>query len=933
METNEKLDYRETLQLPRTDFPMRANLSRREPEFLRRWDEERMYERLQELGRAQNRPVFILHDGPPYANGDIHIGTAFNKILKDIVVRSHSMAGYHAPYVPGWDTHGLPIEHAIITQKKIDRHAMDPVEFRRLCKEYALHYVGVHREQFRRLGVWGDWENPYLTLSPEYEARQIEVFGEMARRGYIYRGKKPVYWCAHCETALAEAEIEYHDHRSPSVYFTFVVTDGKGVVPDAGGPEGEAGAALVVAWTTTPWTIPANRAVALHPDYVYVLVDSDRGRLLLAEELAGRVAEEAGIRLGDVLGKWKGKELEGIVTRHPLYDRESPLVLGEHVTLEQGSGCVHTAPGHGLEDYEVGMRYGLEVFAPVTGDGRFTDEAPPYGGMKLGDANGHIINDLERGRRLLAKDEIVHQYAHCWRCRNPVYFRATEQWFASVDGFREEALQAIDSVRWIPHWGRDRIGNMVAGRSDWCISRQRVWGVPIPIFYCRDCGQHLIDDETIAAVVALVREQGSDGWFKTDAADILPAGKRCPHCGGSEFDKEMDTMDVWFDSGSSHAAVLEERPELRWPADMYLEGSDQHRGWFQSSLLTAVATRGEAPYRAVLTHGFVMDEQGRKMSKSLGNVVEPQKVVDELGADILRLWAASVDYRGDVRISDNILRQLAEVYRRIRNTARFLLGTTFDFDPARDAVPLERMRPIDRWAVLRVRELSRRAQKAYADFDYHVVFHQVQDFCAVDMGGFYLDALKDRLYCHGAASPERRSAQTALWEILITLTKLIAPVLAFTADEIWQHLPEHAREQPSVHLTTWDPAPQPTAEEAAFMERWERVLAVRREVTKALEEARVSKLIGASTEAALRLRPTPEDAEALAGFSPAELSEMFIVSAVVVEEPAAGRSATAVTVEPAPGQKCERCWRYDVSVGQVDEHPTLCRRCADVVAG
>lgn len=923
MEAKSEVNYRQTLQLPRTDFPMKANLSQREPEFLRRWEEERLYERLQELGKEENRPLFILHDGPPYANGDIHIGTAFNKILKDIVIRSHSMAGYRAPYVPGWDTHGLPIEHAIITRQKIDRHALDPVEFRRLCREYALHFVGVHREQFKRLGVWGDWDNPYLTLHPHYEARQIELFGEMARRGYIYRGLKPVYWCAYCETALAEAEIEYHDHRSPSVYFTFPVVDGKGILP-----EGEGGAA-VVAWTTTPWTIPANMAVALHPELTYVLVESQHGPLLLAEGLLQRVAKEAGVQFGGVLGRWTGAELEGIVTRHPLYQRSSPLVLGEHVTLEQGSGCVHTAPGHGLEDYEVGVRYGLEVFAPVTSDGRFTDEASPYGGMKLQEANAVIIEDLRRAGRLLAAGDVEHQYPHCWRCRNPVFFRATRQWFASVDGFRQEALRAIDEVQWIPRWGKDRIGNMVAGRSDWCISRQRVWGVPIPVFYCKACGEHLIDDDTIAAVVALVREQGSDGWFRADAADILPAGKSCPHCGGTEFEKEKDIMDVWFDSGSSHAAVLEERPELRWPADMYLEGSDQHRGWFQSSLLTAVATRGEAPYRSVLTHGFVVDEQGRKMSKSLGNVVEPQKVVSQLGADILRLWAASVDYRGDVRISDNILAQLTEVYRRIRNTARFLLGNTYDFDPAKDAVPFAEMRAIDQWAVLRVRELARRARKAYAEYDYHLVFHQVQEFCAADMGGFYLDAVKDRLYCDGAASKERRSAQTALMEILVTLTKLIAPVLVFTADEIWQYLPASVRRQPSVHLTTWDDVSAASDDEKAFMQRWERLLAVRRDVTKALETARTEKRIGASTEAAVELTVSADDAALLRRFSAAELNEIFIVSSVVVRE---AEGDTAVSVSPAPGERCERCWRYDETVGRFQEHPTLCSRCVAVVS-
>lgn len=943
MDSEQTVDYRQTLQLPRTDFPMRANLSKREPQLLERWQKDRLYERLQQLGKEQGRPTFVLHDGPPYANGDIHIGTAFNKILKDIVIRSHSMDGHHCPYVPGWDTHGLPIEHAIITTQKIDRHALDPVEFRRLCREYALRFVDLHREQFRRLGVWGDWDDPYLTLTPDYEAAQLEVFGEMARRGYIYRGQKPVYWCAHCETALAEAEIEYDEQRSPSIYFTFPVMDGKGKLPD--------GAAVAV-WTTTPWTIPANMAVALHANETYALVDTDRGQLLMAEQLVNKVADEAGFTVNGIVGTWTGAQLEGIVTLHPLVERESPLVLGDHVTLEQGTGCVHTAPGHGLEDYELSVHYDLAVFAPVSGEGRFTDEVPAYAGMKLAEANGVIANDLEEAGRLLAQRTIEHQYPHCWRCRNPVFFRATWQWFASVDGFREAALEAIAEVQWIPRWGEDRIGNMVRDRADWCISRQRVWGVPIPIFYCRDCHEPLLNDDTMAAVVELTRKEGSDGWFRHSAEQILSADTKCSSCGGTEFDKETDTMDVWFDSGSSHAAVLEQRSELSWPADMYLEGSDQHRGWFQSSLLTSVATRGEAPFRAALTHGFVMDERGRKMSKSLGNVIEPQTIVDQRGADILRLWAASVDYRGDVRISDSIIGQLSEVYRRIRNTARFLLGNTADFDPATDSVAEADLKPIDKWALLRMRQLARRALRAYREYEYHVVFHQVQDFCAVDMGGFYLDALKDRLYCAGQDSVERHSAQTVMWEILQTLAQLIAPVLVFTADEIWSHLPEQARSQESVHLTTWAKQPEATAEEAAFMDRWARLLGVRRSAAKALEDARAAKQFGASLEAALELYPAKEDYAVLTAYSAEQLAEIFIVSHVTVHEPGASvpadaadgndrsdnggattddQSGTAVRVVAAAGEKCVRCWRYQQSVGQSAAHPELCGRCAQVV--
>lgn len=932
MGTEDKVNYRETLQLPRTKFPMRANLSKREPEMLAKWQEERTYERLQQLGQEQGRPPFVLHDGPPYANGDIHIGTAFNKILKDIVIRSHSMVGRHAPYVPGWDTHGLPIEHAVVTRQKIDRHALDPVEFRQMCRDYAMHYVELHREQFKRLGVWGDWDNPYLTLTPEYEAAQLEVFGEMARRGYIYRGQKPVYWCAHCETALAEAEIEYGEQRSPSIYISFAVTDGKGKLPEGAG---------VAVWTTTPWTIPANMAVALHPDVDYELLDTDKGQLLVAKELAEQVAQAVGFTVNGVLGAWKGAELEGVITRHPLVERESPVVLGDHVTLDAGTGCVHTAPGHGLEDYDVSVRYDLPVFAPITSDGRFTDDVAAYEGLKLTEANGRIITDLDEAGRLLVRTDIEHQYPHCWRCRNPVFFRATRQWFASVEGFREAALQAIDEVEWIPRWGEDRIGNMVRDRADWCISRQRIWGVPIPIFYCTACEEPLMNDATIAAVVEMTRKEGSDGWYKHSAADILPAGTSCGSCGGTKFEKETDTMDVWFDSGSSHAAVLEQREQLSAPADMYLEGSDQHRGWFQSSLLTSVATRGRAPYRSVLTHGFVMDERGRKMSKSLGNVVEPQTVVDQRGADILRLWAASVDYRGDVRISDTIVGQLSEVYRRIRNTARFLLGNTADFDPATDRVAEDELTPIDKWASLRNRQLARRALRAYREYEYHVVFHQVQDFCAVDMGGFYLDALKDRLYCAAPDSLERRSAQTVMWDILVTLAQLIAPVLVFTADEIWSHLPEHARNEDSVHLTMWDEPAEWSADETAFMDRWSKLLAVRRVASKALEDARAAKQFGASLEAALELYPASADYELLTGFDPEELAEIFIVSQVTVH--GAGEEGDAVaTSDPgaeddrvrvvaAPGEKCVRCWRFQQSVGDDADHPELCGRCAEVV--
>ncbi|MBC7076101.1 MAG: isoleucine--tRNA ligase, partial [Syntrophomonadaceae bacterium] len=667
--------YDGTLNLPRTDFPMRANLPRREPEILKFWEQNRIYEKVQE--KNAGKPLFILHDGPPYANGDIHLGHTLNKVLKDIIVKHASMAGYNAPYVPGWDTHGLPIEQQAIKSLGIDRHKTDVIEFRKHCRDYALKYVDIQREQFKRLGVRGDWDNPYITLNPEFEAVQIKVFGEMARKGYIYKGLKPVYWCGSCETALAEAEVEYGDKGSPSIYVKFPVKDGKGVVPED---------AFVIIWTTTPWTLPANTGIALHPDFYYILVEAAGEKYVIAKGMQEKVAQELGWEEYGILKEFKGEELERAVCRHPFFERDSLVVLGCHVTLEAGTGCVHTAPGHGEEDFDMSKKYGLEVISPVDNSGKFTSEAGKFSGLYVHDANGYIIEELDHRGMLLKASEYRHQYPYCWRCKNPIIYRATEQWFASIDNFRQAALDAIDRVKWIPSWGRDRIYNMVRDRSDWCISRQRTWGVPIPIFYCELCGESIVTNETIDRVSSLFAEYGSDVWFVKEAKDLLPEGFKCPNCGGDEFRKESDTMDVWFDSGSSHMAVLETRVDLRWPADMYLEGSDQHRGWFNSSLSTAVAVKGDAPYKSVLTHGFVVDEQGRKMSKSLGNVVDPLAMIEEMGADILRLWVSSADYRADVAVSANIIRQAAEAYRKIRNTCRFILGNLFDFDPNRDKV-------------------------------------------------------------------------------------------------------------------------------------------------------------------------------------------------------------------------------------------------------
>lgn len=924
----EFMDYRQSLNLPNTPFPMKANLAQREPERLKKWEQERVYERWIEKGKLEGRKEFILHDGPPYANGHIHLGHTVNKVLKDFVLRSRTMDGYVTPFIPGWDTHGLPIEQQVLKEIGGNRHRMSPLEFRKKCREYALRYVGIQREEFKRLGVWGDWENPYLTLHPHYEAEQVRVFGAMAKKGYIYRGLKPVYWCPHCETALAEAEIEYADHRSDSVYVRFAVQAGRGAVAADG-------RTYVIIWTTTPWTLPANLAIAVHPQYDYALVAVGEERYVAAEQLVPALARALGWTKWEVAARVKGAELEGIVCRHPFLARDSKVVLAEYVTLEQGSGCVHIAPGHGIEDFEVGQAYGLDVLAPVDASGRFTAEAGVHVGEFVFDANRGIIEDMRRDGSLLGHEEIVHSYPHCWRCHQPIIFRATEQWFASVGPFRREALDAISRVQWVPAWGEDRIRAMVAERGDWCISRQRLWGVPLPIFYCTSCRHALIDDNTIEAVAALFEREGSDAWFTHEAAEILPAGTSCPKCGGTSFEKETDTMDVWFDSGSSHAAVLRHHPQLRWPADLYLEGSDQHRGWFQSSLLTSVATTGEPPFRAVLTHGFTVDAEGRKMSKSLGNVIAPQTLLQNVGADVLRLWVASADYRGDLRLSDEILEQVADVYRRIRNTARFLLGNLADFDPRQDRVPEAELTELDRWAVGRARKLMRRLITAYREYEFHMVYHAVHNFCAVDMGGFYLDVIKDRLYCEAPKSHKRRAAQTALHEILLLLVQAIAPILPFTAEEIWEHLPEASRTEPSVHFTTW---PKELVWDEELDRRWEQLLAVRRVTARALEQARNEKMFGSSQEADVHLYAQDEAVYGQLAPFMADLAELLIVSRatlyrpgtpVEVEGVSVADRGVQVVVRRTDAGKCPRCWRFVKPAGAPDD--ALCDRCAQVV--
>lgn len=917
------MDYRETLNLPNTDFPMRANLPNREPDVLKRWEEIDINRLARE--NRKGAPLYILHDGPPYANGDIHMGTALNKVLKDIINKYKTMTGFDCPYVPGWDTHGLPIEHQIIKTKKVKRKEISDLQFRQMCHEYALKYVDIQREQFKRLGVRGDWENPYLTLKPEYEGRQIKVFGAMAEKGYIYKGMRPVYWCASCETALAEAEIEYGNKISQSIYVKFPLVDDLGLL---GGTENR----YCLIWTTTAWTIPANLAIALHPDLDYVLADAGSEQYLLAEGLLEEVSSLAGAdKPWPVLKKFKGRELVGMRCKHPLYDRESILLTGDHVTLEQGTGCVHIAPGHGHEDFAIGQENDLPILSPLNDSGIFTEEAGPYAGMHYSAGGEAVIKDLDSQGALVKSTPLEHQYPNCWRCKEPVLYRATEQWFASVEGFRKEALEAIKKVHWTPSWGEERIYNMIAERQDWCISRQRAWGVPIPIFYCNKCSAPLINKKTIEIVSELFSREGSDAWFAKETSEILPPDIKCSECGHGQFRKEMDTMDVWFDSGSSHAAVLETRDELRWPADLYLEGSDQYRGWFHSSLLTAVASRGMPPYHAVLSHGWVVDGDGKKMSKSLGNVIAPEQIIKRYGADILRLWVSSADFTSDIHLSEDILKQLIEVYRKIRNTIRFLLGNCADFDPAVDALPYDKMEEIDRWALYRLNNLLRRVTAAYDKYEYHQFYHAIHNFCVVDMSNFYLDIIKDRLYCSVPGEDIRRSAQTALMQILEHLVVMIAPILTFTAEEVWQYIPGKNKE--SVQLADW-PEPNPAWENPELGQRWQTLLEVREDVTWALEQARKDKVIGGSLAASVTIWADDDLYQKLEPYK-TYLPVLFIVSTTALNkdtEGAPGEAASGqkkgikIFVEKADGHKCPRCWIY------TEAEEELCPRCSKVVA-
>lgn len=926
-------DYNETLNLPKTDFPMRGGLPKKEPVTLEKWDEERLYYKIIENNKG--KPTYILHDGPPYANGDIHLGTALNKVLKDIIVKYKNMSGYCSPYVPGWDTHGLPIELKAMKSIGVENGAIPAIKLRQHCKEFALSYVENQKNQFKRLGVLGDFENPYLTLKPEFEARQVKVFGEMAKKGYIYKGLKPVYWCPECQTALAEAEIEYADDPCHSIYVKFKVTDDKGLFAPLGI---DLDKTYFVIWTTTTWTLPGNMAICLGPEYDYTVVKAANGEnYVMAQYLVPATMEAAGISDYTCEGSFTGRELEGIKTAHPFMNRPSPIIIGDHVTLESGTGCVHTAPGYGVEDFEVCKNYDdIGIVVGVDGKGVLTKDSGMFEGLTTSDANKVIAEHLEKTGALFALQEIQHQYPHCWRCKSPVLYRATEQWFCSVNDFKDEAVKAIEEVEWIPKWGEDRIKGMVLDRSDWCISRQRTWGVPIPIIYCKDCHKPIVTEETINAISDLFRKEGSDAWYTKEPAEFIPESVKC-ECGCGEFEKETDIMDVWFDSGVTHTAVLDEREELSSPADLYLEGADQYRGWFQSSLLTSVVCKGRAPYKAVCTHGWTVDGQGKIMHKSLGNGIEPKEITDKYGADILRLWVASSDYHSDIRISKDILSQLSDAYKKIRNTARFILGNISNangFDIDKYAVPYDQLTELDKWALMKLDELIEKVNTAYDAFDYHIVFHSIHNFCVTDMSNFYLDIIKDRLYCEKADSVLRRAAQTVMYKVLSAISRLVAPILSFTAEEIWGYIP-HSKDDntESIFLNEMPKVSDNTVDEK-FKEKWALIYALRDDAKKALEIKRNEKLIGKSLEADLTIYADGEMFDKISECADM-LHNVFIVSKVEVKngegEFKGDIEGVSMNVTKAGGEMCERCWAYTGDVGANSKHPTLCARCAGVV--
>lgn len=931
-------DYNATINLPKTEFPMRAGLPKREPDMLQSWYDMDLYQKM--LKRNEGKPDFILHDGPPFSNGYIHMGTALNKCLKDFICRYKSMVGYHVPYTPGWDNHGMPIESAIIKQQKLNRKKMSISEFRSECQKFAENFVNIQRDQFKRLGVLGDWDHPYLTMDSKFEAEEVKVFGKMYEKGYIYKGKKPVYWCPHDETALAEAEIEYADDTCESIYVRFKVVDDKGKLSSYC----DLDKLYFVIWTTTTWTIPGNLAICLGPDLDYVLAKTPEGDVyIIAKGRMEEVGKACGIEKFEILAEMKGADFEYMTAKHPLYDRTSIVLVGEHVTLDAGTGCVHTAPGHGQEDYEICRQYdakgaGIGILVPVDDRGCMTEEAgEAFAGLHYSKANPAIAQALKDCGALVASETINHQYAHCWRCKEPILYRATDQWFCSVDAFKDTAVNACGNITWMPDWGHDRMVSMVRERADWCISRQRHWGLPIPVFYCEDCGKPVCTPETIEKVSRVFGEKGSNAWFDLPTEELLPDGFVCPHCGGKKFTQETDTLDGWFDSGSTHIASMELDAPGCWPADLYLEGADQYRGWFQSSLLTSVALKGTAPYRAVLTHGWTVDSEGKAMHKSLGNSVLPDELIPKYGADLLRLWVASADYRVDMRCSEEIFKQLSDKYLKIRNTARYILGNLNGFDP-NTLVPFAEMEELDKWAIVRLNKLLTRCLEAYERYEFHQVTYAVHNFCVVDMSNFYLDIIKDRLYCEGESSKERLSAQSAIYMILDGIVKILAPVLAFTSNEIWLAMPHDKNANPEHVMLNDMPKVNDeyvfTAEEES---RWEKLLALRADVNKALELARAEKIVGKPLDAEITIALDDDAEKAFDAIKDMPLEQLFIVSKVNIVSgegdgvPGTEFKGAKVRVELSQAPKCVRCWAHNEHVGENEKHPELCPRCADVV--
>ncbi|MCX8093323.1 MAG: isoleucine--tRNA ligase [Candidatus Goldbacteria bacterium] len=920
-DNKDKKEYK--IHLPQTDFPMKGDLAKREPDIIKKWEEDNLYGTL--LKKRQGNPVYILHDGPPYANGNIHMGHVLNKVLKDIIVRFKSFEGYQTPYIPGWDCHGMPIEHKVIEELGSKSKSMSKLEIRKHCHDYAMKYVDLQRNQFKRLGIIGDWNNPYLTLDPEYEVKMVEIFWEMFKRGMIYKGLRPVYWCFKCETALAEAEVEYKDHETPSIYVSFKIKDSsksKVKLPSD---------TNMVIWTTTPWTLPANVAIALHPDFDYVLIETEKGKFIIVESLLEEFSKKTKIVSYNIKEKYKGKDLEGVICSHPFIDRDSVVILADYVTIDTGTGAVHIAPGHGHEDYLSGIKYNLPILTPVDSKGRFTEEFSLFKGEHVFDANEKIIKLLNEKGNLLGKEKATHSYPHCWRCKNPIIFRATDQWFISMEknNFRNKVIEEIKKVKWWNEWGQDRITKMIEVRPDWCISRQRSWGVPIFVFECERCGKAIVNEETINKVKIIIKKEGSDAWFKYKTEEILGSDFKCPFCSSNSIKKVEDIFDVWFDSGSSSIAVCEGKWKLNWPVDLYIEGSDQYRGWFQTSLLVAVGSRDKSPYKEVISHGWVVDGQGRAMHKSLGNVVDPLKLIEKSGGDLLRLWVASEDFKADQAVSDEIMERITDSYRRIRNTFRFMLGNLFDFKKE-EMVPYEKLSKLDKYILHKTQELINNLKKYYNNFEFYKVYKDFTQFCSKDLSSFYFDVLKDRLYTFRKDSLERKSAQTVIYKILIKLVKIIAPILCFTTDEVWQFIPEHLKNEKHIQLCLWDD-PEEKMLDASVLSDWEILLQLREIVFKKIEEQRDKKIIKHPYEAWVTIKYKSKKLDEILQRFKDEMEQIFIVSKInyikeqMTDEP--WDKNIEVTVIKAQSEKCARCWRYIETVGKNTNHPDICDRC------